>query len=88
MSWLASPHCLREDATVRCYFVNDGKIVEVRELPHHSLKEAVEVARTMFEASSHDGIELWSLTRRIYRQGRPARTPPPPKLTVERQRAA
>jgi hypothetical protein len=57
---------------MRCYFVKDARIVEFKELPGLSCKEAVEIARTMFEesASSYDGVDVWSLTRSIYRLGR------------------
>ncbi|HXZ17839.1 MAG TPA: hypothetical protein VEH77_18090 [Roseiarcus sp.] len=57
---------------MRCYFVKDARIVAVEELPGLSIREAVASARGSFEASasSYDGIEVWSLTRRIYKQDR------------------
>jgi len=62
---------------VRCYFVKNARIVALKELPGLSCDEAVEIARAMFKesASSYDGVEVWSLTRRIYRQSRIAREP-------------
>ncbi len=67
---------------VRSYFVKDARIVAVKELPVLSPKEAVEIARTMFEESSYDGVEVWSPTRRISRLGRigKPRPKPTPKL--------
>ena len=65
---------------MRCYFVKDARIVAVKELPGLSPKEAVEIARTMFQegASSYDGVEVGSLTRRISRLGRIAKPRPKP----------
>ena len=65
---------------VRCYFVKNARIVASKELPGLSPDEAVETARTMFEASSFDGVEVWSLTRRIFWLGRIAK--PPAKRTA------
>jgi len=64
---------------MRCYFVKDARIVAFKELPGLSCKEAVEIARTLFEesASSYDGVEVWSLTRSIYRLGKPGNLPVP-----------
>ena len=57
---------------MRCYFVKDARIVAVEQLPGLSIKDAVESARIIFEkaASFCDEIEVWSLTRRIYKQDR------------------
>jgi hypothetical protein len=62
---------------MRCHFVKDAKIVAAKELPGLSCEEAVEIARKMFEesASAYAGIEVWSLTRRIFRLGCIARRP-------------
>ena len=63
---------------MRCYFVKNARIVAVKELPGLSLRDAVEIARTMFEESSYDAVEVWSLTRRISRLGRIAKARPKP----------
>ena len=57
---------------MRCYFVKDARIVAVEELPDLSIREAVESARIIFEKGTSfcDEIEVWSLTRRIYKQDR------------------
>jgi hypothetical protein len=76
---------------LRCYFVKDAKIVAAKELPGVSCDEAVGAARAMFEehASSYDGVEVWSLTRRIFRLGYVARAhrlrgaTPPRRLGLE-----
>ena len=56
---------------MRCCFVKDARIVAVEELiPGLSVHEAIESARIIFEkrASPYDGVEVWSLTRRLYKQ--------------------
>lgn len=57
---------------MRCYFVKDAKIIDAKELPGLSPQGAVEAARKLFEksASSCDGVEVWTLTRRLCRLGR------------------
>ena len=51
---------------MRCYFVKNARIVALKELPDLPYREAVETARRMFEDDpSCDGVEVWSLTRRI-----------------------
>ncbi len=67
---------------MRCYLVKSAKIVASVELPNLSPDEAIETARKMFETSSYDGVEVWSPTRRIYRQGRIAK----PKTTKPSRR--
>ena len=63
---------------MQCYFVKDARIVADQKLPGLSLDEAVETARKMLKesASSYDGVEVWSFTRRICRLGCIARVPP------------
>ena len=63
---------------MQCYFVKDARIVADEKLPGLSPDEAVETARKMLQenAPSYDGVEVWSLTRRICRLGRIARSPP------------
>ena len=81
---------------MRCYFVKDARIVAFKELPGLSCEEAAATARTMFEesASTSDGVEVWSLTRRIYRLGRIARKPlakssdPPRSIAVSESAAS
>ena len=56
---------------MRCCFVKDARIVAVEELiPGLSVDEAIESARIIFDnrASPYDGIEVWSLTRMLYKQ--------------------
>lgn len=66
-----------EGASVRCDFVKYARVVAVQELPGFSCGEAVATARTMFaeRAASFDGVEVWSLTRRVYQMGAIARMP-------------
>lgn len=68
----------RQSGPVRCYFVKNARIVASKELPGLSRLEAIQIARTLFEesASTYDGVEVWSLTRRIFRLGSFARKPP------------
>ena len=60
---------------MRCYFIRDGQIAAVKELPGLSDQEAIEAAMTMFEeiGESCDSVEVWERTRKIYRRARPAR---------------
>jgi hypothetical protein len=80
----------RKGASMRCYFIKNGKIVADEDLSDISPDEAVETGRRMFEASSYDGFEIWSLTRRIYWDGRISKPKPNtkpsrrPKLIVLR----
>jgi hypothetical protein len=63
---------------VRFYFVKDARIVADKTFPSLSPDEAVATAGKMLQesASRYDGIEVWSLTRRICRLGHIARNPP------------
>jgi hypothetical protein len=67
---------------MRCYFIRNAKIVADTALPGLSPHEVIESARRMFETSSYDGFEIWTLNRRIYWEGtisksktKPARRP-------------
>ena len=67
-------HAFGEGSPVRIHFIKDGKAVADREIACDQ-QEAVALASTMFEegASRYDGVEVWSLTRRVYKQGRIAK---------------
>jgi hypothetical protein len=60
---------------MRCYFIRDGQIDAVKELPGLSDQEAIGAARTIFEeiGESCDSVEVWDCTRKVYRHGRPPR---------------
>ena len=50
---------------MRCHLVKDARVVATKELPDLSIREAVKTARTMFDGSSYEAVEVWSFTRRI-----------------------
>lgn len=68
---------------MRCYFIKNAIIVADAELSNLSANDAIETARRMFEASSHNGFEVWSLTRRIHWGGRISK--PKPKTKPSRR---
>jgi hypothetical protein len=52
---------------MRCYFMRDGHIAGVEEMPGLSDEEAIEKGRQMFEARkarfAYDGFEVWKLAQ-------------------------
>jgi hypothetical protein len=54
---------------MRCYFMRDGHIVSVEELPGLSDEEAIRKGRELFEArktrSAFDGFEVWKLKQML-----------------------
>ncbi len=56
---------------MRCYFIKGARFISFQELPGFSCGEAVQTARKRFaeNISAYDGVEVWSLTRRIYQHG-------------------
>ena len=55
---------------MRCFFMRDGHIAGVEELPGLSDAEAVERSRAMFAArraaNEYDGFEVWQLSRMVF----------------------
>jgi len=60
---------------MRAYFLRDGRIRHVVELPGLTDAEAVAKARALFEESGelYDGAEVWERTRRVEWIGRISR---------------
>ena len=58
----------RELATMRCFFVKDGHIAGVEELPEIDAAQAIEMARKAFEARNgeFEGFEVWDGDRALY----------------------
>jgi hypothetical protein len=67
---------------MRCYFMRDGHIAGVEELPDLSDEEAVVKGRQLFEARkaqfSYDGFEVWKLAQVLIQY-----TPVAPKPEAE-----
>jgi hypothetical protein len=65
---------------MRCYFMRNGHIAGVEELPGLSDEEAVQKGRELFEArkvqSAFDGFEVWRLAEMLVQH-------PPPDLSAE-----
>ncbi len=68
---------------MRCYFMRDGHIASVEELPGLSDEEAIEKGRELFEArkaqKAFDGFEVWKLEKMLIQH-------PPP--IVDRKHSA
>ncbi len=59
---------------MRCYFMRDGHIEAVEELPGLADEEAIEKAHALFSELqlSFDGFELWDRSRVLMRHPKPA----------------
>jgi hypothetical protein len=59
---------------MRCYFMRDGHIEAVEELPGLSNEEAISKAHALFSERKHffEGFELWDRTRVLIRHPEPA----------------
>jgi hypothetical protein len=66
---------------MRAFFLKDGRIQHVVELPRLSDAEAVEKARGLFTEAGdlYDGVEVWERTRRVKWLGRISRDKSPRK---------
>jgi hypothetical protein len=54
---------------MRCYFLRDGHIAAVEELPGLSDAEAIAKARILFSEREHlfETVEVWERTRIVFR---------------------
>jgi hypothetical protein len=63
------------ERVVRCYFMRNGHIAGVEELPGLPDEEAIEKGRELFEArkaqNGFDGFEVWNLTKVLIQYPRP-----------------
>ena len=64
---------------MRCYFMRDGHIEAVEELPGLADEEAIAKAHALFSARrlSFDGFELWDNSRVLIRHPKPGKVPGP-----------
>ncbi len=62
---------------MRCYFLKDGHIKSVQELPDLTEAEAIEQARLLFSERSQlfEGFELWDRDRFIIRYSAASQKP-------------
>jgi hypothetical protein len=60
---------------MRAYFLRNGRIRHVVELPNMTDEEAVKQAKALFVGwtSKYDAFEVWERTRRIHWHGRISR---------------
>lgn len=65
---------------MRCYFMRNGHIASVEELPGLSDQEAIETGRRLYEARrkkhNFEGFEIWDRTRIVIQDPAPAPAPP------------
>jgi hypothetical protein len=59
---------------MRCYFMRDGHIAVVEEIPGLSDEEAIAKAHALFSERKHlfEGFDLWDRTRVLIRHPEPA----------------
>jgi hypothetical protein len=64
---------------MRCYFMRDGHIEAVEELPGLADEEAIAKAHALFSGRKHvfEGFELWDRTRVLVRHPEPAASSSP-----------
>jgi hypothetical protein len=69
---------------VRAYFLKDGRIRHVVELPGLSDAETIAKARSLFDewGQTYDAFEVWEKSRRVEWHGRIGR--PKPKRPLKR----
>jgi len=69
------PRCSRW-YPIRCFFIRDGRIVAVEDLPGLAEQEAIDIGKALFEQTgTYDGIEVWNDSQRVFRMGRVSRKP-------------
>lgn len=80
----------RVERVVRCYFMRDGHIAGVEELPGLSDEEAIQKGRELFEARktqhAFDGFEVWKLEKMLIQH--PAPRPSAEVIPISSKRQA
>ncbi len=53
---------------MRCYFIRDGHVAGLRELPDVSDREAIEQSKLLFkeQPGAYDTFEVWEQARVVY----------------------